>query len=156
MHVKHFYLEICAVFYCWTLSCLLLSVKPFNFISILALAKQECHCKNSKSTSLYVCSYSCMCRGGMGGICEPLFFRDTGSHGISPSLAWKWGRGRRPWWDTRWSHYGRKLPHWSGTGQTGTERWREGWVQFSGGVTLIRVALWVQVRHKNPLSYFEC
>lgn len=68
----------------------------------------------------------------MGGICETLFFEGTGCHGISPSLAWKWGRGGRPWWDARRSHYGRKLPHWSGTGQAVMDGERGGC--FHGGI----------------------
>ena len=45
---------------------------------------------------------------------RPCYSGATGSHVISPSLAWKWGR---PWWDARRSLYGRKPPHWSVTGQ---------------------------------------
>lgn len=58
---------------------------------------------------------------GMGRISlRQCFNGGTACHGISPSLPWKWGRGSRAWWATRRSHYGRKLPHRSGTGQAVT------------------------------------
>ncbi len=142
MHFKHVCLEKCSPLcscYCWTLPVVAgqalrfyaCNINQYFLFSILAFAVLKVDCTSLKNSTLKVrlcvCTYSCIYRGDGENLWDP------GCHGISPSLAWKWGRGGRPWWDARRSHYGRKLPHWSGTGQAvmeggmGTAFWRGCW-----------------------------
>lgn len=158
MLFKHFSLEY--------VSPLLSAVSPFslNCIPVTLInnfsnnnLKVDCTCLKSSILKVHLCVCAPIhlhTHGGMGKICETLFFlRGTGCHGISPSLAWKWGRGGRPWWDTERSHYGRKLPHWSGTGQAVMEGGKDGYGVLGRRGT-VRLALQVQVSCKKPPLLF--